>query len=611
MRSTNTVIANSLNALDAQLASLRSGASSAAAIQRWRGEAAAVLYHISARAGARPVVVVLGGTGTGKSTLVNRLLNCEVTAASYRRTFTAGIVAVAADIAGVPTGWLGLTAAIIPASELPARGNAAALSVVTVDQPLLHAITLVDTPDLDGDQPAHHTQAERAFRWADAVVFVVSPEKYQMTELLPYYRLARRFAVPGVCVMNKCETAEMLADYGQQLNGDFGGARPGNGAAGSGDGSPAAATPAVFNTASGPAPLVRNMPLFAVARDDSVFEPPVESNLAALRDSLASLTETVDADARNVGLRNRTLDLLSRLRDHVIGPMQAQRRDVDRAAATIAALRAPQPGVDVNPLTRQLQRRLQQRSVLYLMGPGRMLDRVRQLPGLIARLPRTTWDLISKGEATLTTDPEPGGARSGELPDFQASLVDQFVILQSRIDDIVRSIPAGGAWLADSASAHSAALIDPKQAGKIAADELDDLRGWLEHRWNGTPRDTALLMKLLKLLPGGERLTRWTEAAPYILAVVVAAHHALFGPVDLMVVGGFSLATWLTEKLSNEVAAHARATNRRIEDRFTKLAEEQIARACHWVQQQAPRREELEKLLTKANELAAALGAFQ
>jgi hypothetical protein len=43
--------------------------------------------------------------------------------------------------------------------------------------------TLVTRPDLDGDQPAHHAQADRAFRWAEAIVFLVTPEKYQMTEL--------------------------------------------------------------------------------------------------------------------------------------------------------------------------------------------------------------------------------------------------------------------------------------------------------------------------------------------------------------------------------------------------------------------------------------------
>ena len=42
----------------------------------------------------------------------------------------------------------------------------------------------------------------------------------------------------------------------------------------------------------------------------------------------------------------------------------------------VRSMETPQTGVDVNPITRQLARRLQQRSILYLIGPGRVLDRV-------------------------------------------------------------------------------------------------------------------------------------------------------------------------------------------------------------------------------------------
>ena len=50
-----------------------------------------------------------------------------------------------------------------------------------------------------------------------------------------------------------------------------------------------------------------------------------------------------------------------------------------------------------------------------------------------------------------------------------------------------------------------------------------------------------------------------------------------------MVVGGFSLATWLTEKLSNEVTNRVRATNRRIGERFGQLAHRQIDKLCEWL----------------------------
>ena len=94
---------------------------------------------------------------------------------------------------------------------------ACALVVVPHDTDFTRRATLIDTPDLDGDQPAHHALADHVFRWAEAVVFVVTPEKYQMTELPPYYRLARRYATPALYAMNKCEESAVLEDYRRQL----------------------------------------------------------------------------------------------------------------------------------------------------------------------------------------------------------------------------------------------------------------------------------------------------------------------------------------------------------------------------------------------------------
>lgn len=572
----DSVVASSLVALDGGVATLRSHAAAwTAPIDRWRADAAAVLFHLNPSS-RPPVVVILGGTGTGKSTILNRVLGATLSAASFRRTFTAGAVAAAARADQVPTAWLGLPAIVVPADQLPARGSAQSLSVAIFEHPLSSAVTLVDTPDVDGDQPAHIEQADLAFRWAQAVLFVVSPEKYQMTELLPYYRLCRRWSVPTLFVMNKCQTTDMLDDYRRLLQREFDAMTP---------------------------------PLFAIARDDATFTVPPEFGLDALRNALQNLPATSASD-RAVGQRRRARDLLGRLGDMVIAPMRADRADVDRLAMSVAALQTPPSGVDVNPITRQLQRRLQQRSVLYLMGPGRVLDRIRQMPVLLTRLPRNAWDIVIRGKSASTgEDATAASAARGQLPDFRATLIDQFIVLQSRIDDILRSSPAGSRWLGVDAAGFSSATLDRNRAGQIADQELDELKQWLSHRWNATPRDTAMLYRLLKLLPGGEKLAAWSEAAPYLLALVVAAHHAIFGPVDLMVVGGFSLATWLTEKLSNEVASRARATNRRIEDRFSRLARDQIAAAILWIQKQAPPRFDLDKLQSAAESLAAQCGA--
>jgi hypothetical protein len=259
------------------------------------------------------------------------------------------------------------------------------------------------------------------------------------------------------------------------------------------------------------------------------------------------------------------------------------------------------PGVDVNPLTQQLQRRMQQRSVLYLMGPQRILDRVRQAPGLLVRLPRVAWDYVMHGDLSAAALNLKNGADAREAPNFGEILTDQFAILQSRLDDAMRTSPAVARWSApDAPPPWQSALIEASEAGRIADEELAELKRWLEQRWNATPRDTRLLESLLRYLPGGKKITQWTEAAPYLLVLVVAAAtHHLFGGVDLVVLGGWSLATWLSERLSNEVAAHTRQTNQKITDRFARLSHDQIDRIVRWLDAQAPSTHALDQLESK------------
>ena len=121
--------------LDALLASTAPGLSVAArtAVERWRADAAALRFHLSKRqTDAPPLVAVLGGTGTGKSTLVNRLLGANLSAASFRRTFTAGPVAICRDAETIPDGWLGVERVVATPDQLPARGEPGTLVVVPV-----------------------------------------------------------------------------------------------------------------------------------------------------------------------------------------------------------------------------------------------------------------------------------------------------------------------------------------------------------------------------------------------------------------------------------------------------------------------------------------------
>jgi hypothetical protein len=541
-------------------------------IDRLIVDAAAARFHMQRRDTGPILLAILGGTGTGKSTLVNRLLDANVTATSFRRTYTAGAVAIGHDASSIPRNWLGIDAHATDPQQLPARGEPDALTVVSSTNDLLDHATIIDTPDLDGDQPAHHQQADRVFRWAEAILFLVTPEKYQMTELWPYYRLARRYGVPALFAMNKVEAAELPDDYAKQLRERA---------------------------------QIADANVFAIPRDDAAYDPPPESNLSRLRQSIAQL-QRPDSNARQQGACARLADWLDRLRDQSIAPMRRHRQAADQLIRTLRAMETPAVGVDVHPLTQQLYRRLQQRSVLYLMGPGKMIDRVRQVPGMLARLPRTAWDLMKHGQLRASGEQLPAEWKD-RVPDFHAALVDQFVVVQSRIDDAVQSNDVTKNWSPDLATVK----INPQDAGRIADEELADLRQWLEKQWNATPRDTAVLMRLLKLLPGGEKLTKWSEAAPYLLAIVVATHHAFFGPIDLLVIGGFSLATWLTEKISNEVAARVRLTNQRIAARFEQLAHEQVARAIQLIDGKAPKSKEIDQLQRQADELSEAVAECQ
>jgi len=553
----------------------RTAGAAAAAIDRWRSDANAVRFHLreADRAGAdRPLLLaIVGGTGTGKSTLVNRLLKAQITATSFRRTFTAGAIAIAAEPRNLPAGWLAIEHRVAGTADLPARGTPDSLIVITdSSSELTRRVTIVDTPDLDGDQPLHHVQADRAFRWAQAILFLVTPEKYQMTELLPYYRLARRYAIPTLFVMNKAEEQAVVDDFAAQLAGrGWEGAR-----------------------------------VFAIPRDDAAYEPPPDQNLDALREAVTTLRPPETAVWRE-GLRARAGDLLGRLQDQILAPLRSERQQADQLAASVKALATPELGVDVNPLTTQLQRRLQHKSVLYLMGPQRMLERVRQVPGMVLRMPRTLWDVVVRGKGAKLSEPkQPDPPADQQVPNFKAAVTDQFTVVQSRIEDVLRSSPAGQKWITANESSYRAARLDPADAGKIADEELKELEQWLTERWNATPRDTLLIMKLIRHLPGGQKLTKYTEGAPYLLAVIVATHGAIMGPVDLLVMGGWSLGAWATEKLSNEVTARARAANRRIGERFTDLAHRQVEQVVAWLDQQAPTMREIREVEGVAEQLS-------
>jgi hypothetical protein len=381
-----------------------------------------------------------------------------------------------------------------------------------------------------------------------------------MTEMWPFYKLARRYAVPSLFVINKLDEPGPAEDFERQLHEKL-------------DVAPQ---------------------LFHVPRDDSRHAVDPSRSIEALRATLVGMPREKD-DARHAGQRCRAEDLVGRIEDELVSPLERRRVAIEAVLARLRQMNSPTGRVDVGGVATELRHRLEEKSVLYLLGPRRMMDRARKIPGLLARFPRSTWDLLTGGgrsasQATSST------AQQAPLPDFRQTLIDQFRKHHARLDELLRPIDAGtDAW-----------KMDIEAAGAIADSELAELKSWLAQRWDAEPRDTQLVRKLLGKLPGGDRLVSLSEAAPYLLTVACVVKGAVLGPVDLAILGGYWGSTWLLERLSSEVRAKVRDTNMRIEQRFAALVDAQSERVRVWLDHQAPARAKLEELRRQTERLIKA-----
>jgi hypothetical protein len=110
------------------------------------------------------VLALVGGTGVGKSSLLNALAGSSVSPASARRPTTAE-----------PVAW-------VPAA---ARGDLAGLlswlevrEIREHDRDALRSVAILDLPDMDSVAAEHRLRVERLLPKVDAVAWVTDPEKY-------------------------------------------------------------------------------------------------------------------------------------------------------------------------------------------------------------------------------------------------------------------------------------------------------------------------------------------------------------------------------------------------------------------------------------------------
>ncbi len=112
------------------------------------------------------VVAIAGATGSGKSSIVNRLAGSDVSTASVRRPTTSMTHAVVwgNDDASALLDWL----------EVPRRR---APDPSRVD-PALDGLVLLDLPDHDSTAVEHRLEVDRLVELVDVLIWVTDPQKY-------------------------------------------------------------------------------------------------------------------------------------------------------------------------------------------------------------------------------------------------------------------------------------------------------------------------------------------------------------------------------------------------------------------------------------------------
>jgi GTP-binding protein EngB required for normal cell division len=114
--------------------------------------------------GEHTVVTLAGATGSGKSSLFNRLTGSDLARVGVRRPTTSRALACtwAAEGAGELLDWLGVDTR----HEVDAEAGR------------LRGLVLLDLPDHDSTEVDHHVEMERMVARADLMVWVLDPQKY-------------------------------------------------------------------------------------------------------------------------------------------------------------------------------------------------------------------------------------------------------------------------------------------------------------------------------------------------------------------------------------------------------------------------------------------------
>jgi len=149
-----------------------------------------ILRRRGAAAGATLVVALAGGTGTGKSSLLNAIAGEELASVSRLRPHTDSAMAYVPTDADTSVGVL---LSELGVTELRRDSR-------------IPGVALVDLPDMDSVAHEHRRLVERLIASVDAVLWVLDPEKYHDAILHDeFLRPLARHADQSAFVLNKID----------------------------------------------------------------------------------------------------------------------------------------------------------------------------------------------------------------------------------------------------------------------------------------------------------------------------------------------------------------------------------------------------------------------
>ncbi|MEZ0578539.1 GTPase [Nocardioides sp. MH1] len=147
------------------------------------------------------VVAIAGATGSGKSSTFNALTGLELSSTGVRRPTTSWATACVwgSEGAAEVLEWLGI----------PPRHQTMRDSMLDTrrDDKALEGVVLMDLPDHDSTEVAHHLEVDRLVELADLLVWVVDPQKYADAALHDRYLAPyRTHAGVMLVVLNHIDT---------------------------------------------------------------------------------------------------------------------------------------------------------------------------------------------------------------------------------------------------------------------------------------------------------------------------------------------------------------------------------------------------------------------